>query len=455
MFLFSLMVSLSLSFFLHMLFFQPFYLEHYEKRLVKIFQQVEENLYSADLTDIIMELDYSQQVDITIAERNLHYALQSRSNGSVTEHRLEHDYHNLILKERESLKNGYICITTSGESSPPRLVFVSQLSDGRYCILSHPWEPLASTMDAMTHFHFLVGAIASFLGIITTLFFSRQFTKPIIEISKVTEALSMLDFQQKITYESEDELGELAKSINILSNALEIHRNALKNEIEFQKVLSQNMSHELKTPISIMKGYVEGVTHGIVETEAEKAEYLQIVLEECDRMTSLINRMLHLSKLTSFQELGLDKTSFNGTILGESLQTHCFALLQKHQITLEIIPSDEILWGNLDLLVQALGNFVSNAVKYGDGVKLQFSISEEDNGHCFNVYNSGSTIQETDYKRIFNVFYMLDKARSRQLNSHGLGLAVCKTIAELHHGQTFCYEMDDGMVFVMKIPFKP
>lgn len=454
MFLGCLGLTLLLSYCLHTAFFERYYVDHYEKRLLDIFDEIEENIDSSTLTDVISEIDYRQQVDISIIDRNLHTGLRSHNQNNMTEYRLEPEFHSLITEEKERIKTSYLCITTSGLSSAPRLLFIKQLSDGRYCMLSHPWESLESSMDAMTDFHFIMGGLACFVGALCTLFLSGQFTKPIIEISKVTENLSNLDFKQKITYKSRDELGELAQSINVLSRKLEEHQVALKNEIELQKVLSQNMSHELKTPISVMKGYLEGVTHGIVDTEEGRNEYLAIVLEECDRMTCLIDRMLHLSKLTSFQEQGLSMEEISSVILAKNLQGHCGTLLKKENLDLILEVSTVEIWGNQELLVQALGNFVSNGVKYGDSKTLKLKIEEEGGYTLLSVFNSGKVVPENEVERIFNVFYVLDKARSRQMNSHGLGLAVCKTVAELHHGTAFCGSEEGGMWFSLKIPKK-
>lgn len=452
MFLFTLLISLSISFLLHFMFFQPYYLDQYERRLLLIVDEIEVNLDSEVLSDVIVEIDYSQQVDVIIADSDLRNVVRSNNQHNFTAQRLEQEMHNIITQDRELLKTSHVLITTSGETAPPRLIFIKQLSDGRYCILTHPWEPLENNITAIAEFHYLIGAVACFVGVVMTLFFSRQFTKPIIEISKVTESLSQLDFQQKIAYRSEDELGHLATSINTLSKKLDENRIALKNEVDFQKVLSQNMSHELKTPISVMKGYLEGVVRGFITEEETKQEYLEIVLEECDRMTSLIDRMLHLSKLTSFQERGLEREAFSSTIFSKNLQSHCGGLLQKNQLTLEEEIETVNLFGNQELLVQAMGNFVTNAVKYGDKKTLRLRIRAHENCHLISLYNSGRLVPEEEREKIFNVFYMLDKARSRNLNSHGLGLTVCKTIADLHHGQAFCREEEDGMEFILQIP---
>lgn len=460
MFAFSLVVSLLLSLLLHSLFFQEYYLEHYEKNMLLLFQQIEGELQSENLPTLIEELNYQEQVTIIIADENLRYALTARGQNRVIEERLAHEYHSIIEKEVETLAESYLCYPLKQSVGRHELVFIKTLSNGKYCILSHPWEHLEKNMEAITEFHVVVAVVACFVGLFSTYFLAKGFTKPILEMNTVTQAMSRLDFQKKITYTSPDEMGQLAKSINTLSRKLEEHRSALKNEIAFQKVLSQNMSHELKTPIAVMQAYLEGLTMGLAEDKETRDEYLNISLDECKRMTNLIDRMLNLSKLTSFQENGLEKTEFPTRDLMAQLQSQTNALLTQHNMLLEEEILCETLWGNGELLLQAIGNFVSNAVKYGDKTLLKITVSETQRNYILSVYNSGNLVSEQEQEKIFNVFYMVDKARGREANSHGLGLSVSKTIAELHHGSVYCEIMEgdaqfpQGMVFFCEIPKK-
>lgn len=455
MFLGTLTLSLIVSFFLQKTLFQPYYYYHYEQNLYNIALEIEENINSPILQNIISDLDYENQVDIMIVDRRLNNPMFSRQQNSNANLSFDPEIHRLVSLNIERLETTYLFSTVDDGSSHKRLMFAQKLSNGSYCIITHPLEPLENNIIAIAEFHFLAGAIACLIGLFSTLIFANNFTKPIIEISNVTERLSHLDFDQNISYQSKDELGELASSINVLSSRLEENKLALKNEIEFQKVLSHNMSHELKTPISVMKGYLEGLKYDIVSSPEERKEYLDIVLDECTRMTQLIDRMLHLSKLTSFQEQGLHKDDFSSEEFIEDINNQCGALLKQHSIELQVDCSTEYFYGNQDLLVQAFSNFVSNAIKYGDHKTISATLTCQDDYQIFSLYNSGSVVSTEDIERVFSIFFMVDKARSRQSNSHGIGLAVTKTVAELHHGTAFCQQTDDGMIFTIKIPTNP
>lgn len=454
----SLGVALCVSLVLHNLLFPLYYMNHIEERLLVVYDLIDSN-GEGDLSLLLSDLDEAHQIGIVLTDSSLNRVTFSFNHMSGSEQRLDRDIHSLIQTELPRLKRGHIFVTLSSEGGnegmPPRKVFVKALSNGGYCVLTHPLESLESTLDTMSDFHFMAGAIACLLGMISTFFFSQKFTKPIIEIGRVTEAMSQMDFSKKIHYDSEDELGQLAGSIQILSHSLEANRSALKKEIAFQKVLTQNMSHELKTPISVIKGYVEALQYGVAQDQETQEEYMQIVLSECDRMNELVSQMLHLSKLTTYQDRVLEKEAVSPEDFVQEIKRQAQGILEQKQLPFHYdIACEEgaVLWVHFKLLSQAFGNFVTNAVKYGDGKEIRMSIQEEGAHFVLSLYNSGLPIPLEEWDKVFDVFYMVDKVRGRENNSHGLGLSVSKTIVELHQGRVSCYGVEDGTVFSMHIP---
>ncbi len=453
MFLFNLSLALGASFFLHFVTFRPYYLLQVESHLLEISTAVEENIQEPDIQSVMEFLDETHQVDIMVADSKLETIIYSNQQPGFSQYPLENDIHHLISNHFESLEEEHLFVTLEG--SPTRKVLVRKLSSGGYCILTHPLESLETAMDTMNEFHLLAGVLCCILGGVSTFFFSKKFTNPIIEISKVTKAMTKMDFHQKIDYDAPDELGQLASSINLLSEKLEENSLGLQKEISFQKVLSQNLSHELKTPISVIKGYVEALSFGIAEDKATQKEYMDVVLEECNRMNELISQMLQLSKLTSYDDSVLEQSFFSPEEFINQIKEQSRGILSQKNITLTVenqVPWGEQLWGNLDLLSQAFGNFISNALKYGDGNQIKMTISLENGGFTLSLYNSGTPLDAQETQRVFDVFYMVDKARSRDNNSHGLGLSVSQTIAQLHHGKVYAMPQENGTIFVLELP---
>lgn len=455
LFTISMLSTVFMSFFIHFTFFEHYYVYQMEKRFLSIYEDVSKGFGDEDFQSLLSAIDRREQVGIVVADSRLRSAIYSHPMaGEGGGQPLERELHSLLNDELEYLRSGeeYICSFIQGDEGPDRLVFAKRLPSGDFCILTNATGVIEGSMEVTSNFHLVAGGIAALVGLMFVLIFSKQVTRPIIAMSEVTEGLSQLDFQQKVDVESRDELGQLGQSINILSQRLEEHREALKKEIAFQKVLSQNMSHELKTPISVMKGYLEALSYGVASTKEEEEEYFQVIIEECDRMTQVIDMMLHLSKLTTFQENGIEKEYFSAQEFQERVLGQSRNLLLQHQVASRSLCEDVEIYGNEDLLLQAYGNFVTNAVKYGDHKVIISSITTVGEMLVLKLYNSGLQLSQAECEKVFDVFYMVDKVRGREANSHGLGLSVTKTIAELHGGEVGCEPEEEGMSFFLKIP---
>lgn len=457
LFLISLLVALLISLGIHLLFFRPYFLNFTENKLISIYTEINQNIERDDFEVFVSEIGFKEQLGIVVSDINFEYVFIPHILSTTTKNNLILESKYLIDTIDVDLEKSYICVQLNNsmienDDAIERMFFIQKLSNGYYCILSHQLETLENNINAMNQFHIIVGLIACLFGVITTIFFSKSFTKPIIEINAITQKMSHFDFGSNIQYNSQDELGQLSQNINILSNNLEEYQIALKKEIEFQKILSQNISHELKTPIAVMKGYLEAISYGIASKKGKVEEYTSIVLNECEQMTLLIDQMLELSKLTSALEHTFDETIFSSSDFNQIIKNKHNALLEHKNIEFICNIQELQLRGNLELVSQCIGNFITNAIKYGDNVKIVFEIKEEKNYSIYSVFNTGSTISKPEQEKIFDVFYMIDKARSRKYNSHGLGLTVCKSVADIHKGSVFCENKDNGVIFYLKIP---
>lgn len=452
LFIITLCVVICMSFFLHFTFFGSYYLHHMEQRLADIFLLVEDSLEEENLQLALSILDRQEEVSIVVVDDTLEYAVSSNLWFNEANQVMEQEFNELIEQERETLESQYLCQMIEGVDGPDCLVYVEKLTDGRYCILSMPIQSLENNMSVMTDFHVVAGILASLVGGIFIWIFANRFTRPIIEISQATEGLAQLDFNQRITYESDDELGHLATSIHILSEKLEENRAALQEEIAFQKVLTNNLSHELKTPIAVIRGYLEAITSGVADTKESQEEYMAVVISECDRMTELINAMLHLSKLSVATKETVVKEEFSAREFAQRIAEQSKSSCTTKGVALVQDIEEITLYGNQELLVHAFFNFVTNALKYGDGKDITMRLYEEGAYQLLSLHNTGKAIPERELARIFDVFYMVDKARSRELNSHGLGLSTAKVIVELHGGSIYCKQNEEGITFYIKIP---
>jgi two-component system phosphate regulon sensor histidine kinase PhoR len=196
-----------------------------------------------------------------------------------------------------------------------------------------------------------------------------------------------------------------------------------------------NVSHELKTPLTSIKGFVETLLEGALDDKENNRNFLKIIQDHAERLDTLVNDLLSLSHLES-KEIMLKKTNFNLKQQVESVISGFRSQLKKKDIEIKNdLPAGISLAADKDKLEQVVTNLIDNAIKFNKEKGFVRVFSEEINGKLkITVEDSGIGIPEKDIPRIFERFYRVDKARSRELGGTGLGLSIVKHIVELHNG---------------------
>ncbi|MBQ6818669.1 MAG: HAMP domain-containing histidine kinase [Clostridia bacterium] len=253
-------------------------------------------------------------------------------------------------------------------------------------------------------------------------------TKPLVQMSTAAKGLANGDFSHRITVKGKDEIAQLAQSFNDMTLSLEAGEKMRKGFIA-------NVSHELKSPMTTIAGFVDGILDGTVPAHRQK-EYLAIVSGEVRRLSRLVNRMLSLSKLESGditlspKPMDLRETVTQSLFLFESAVNDKNITVQG----LETIPPLPTM-ADPDLMGQVIRNLLENAVKYTpEGGWIALSGRREEHTVRLCIRNSGEGIAEADLPFVFDRFYKADASRGSDQNSLGLGLYLVKTIVSLHGG---------------------
>ena len=206
-----------------------------------------------------------------------------------------------------------------------------------------------------------------------------------------------------------------------------------------------NISHELKTPLTSIKGFVETLLEGGLQDKDNARDFLRIIGDHAERLNSLVNDLLELSHLESreikleLQRVNLHKLT-NMVLLGFTSQ-----IKKKGIVVTNAIPDDAIIAADTEKMQQVLTNLIDNAIKFNnDGGILVIRGKNENSALTIMVEDSGSGIPPKDVPRIFERFYRVDKARSRQLGGTGLGLSIVKHIIELHGGTVGVESVEGG-----------
>ena len=296
-------------------------------------------------------------------------------------------------------------------------VFVCAKAGGR---LDYLWDVLGP----------LSVVLAVLLAVIFFVIFliCRRVAKPILEISEATKAMANGDFSRRVTVDRSDEVGELARCFNSMAESL----SALDS---MSNSFVTNVSHDLKTPMTTISGFIDGILDGTIPPDQQR-RYLTIVSDEVKRLSGTVNTMLSLSKIQS----GLYDLTLRPVDLSE-VAVHVVVSFE-HALTekrIDVLGLDGLPPANVNgdeqLLYQALYNLVDNAVKFTpNGGYISISISENTSHVELYIKNSGSGISESDQQHIFERFYKTDKSRSEDKKGAGVGLFIVKTIADMHGG---------------------
>lgn len=313
---------------------------------------------------------------------------------------------------------------------------------------------------------YFVWASILFIFIVIFIFFiiySKRFTKPLIEMSKITEKMSNMDFSQRLKVNSNDEIGNLAGSINNLSSSLDStlqdlneKNRKLQDDIEKKQTLDElrkefisSISHELKTPIAIVRGYAEGASLMFQSEDSQSAaEYCDIIIKESDKMNALVMELLELSRF----EIGDSRLEYEDFSLYNFISEYTDSekiVFEENGIKCETdIPAHLLCRGDVIKLNMVLNNFVSNAVSHTDGEKLiKIYCREFESKVRVFVFNTGKGIADEDIDKIWDSFYRADKSRSRKEGRFGLGLSIVSAIQNLHGCEYGVFNSDGGVTF--------
>lgn len=322
-------------------------------------------------------------------------------------------------------------------------------------------------MDVIGIFYkyFYVGAIVVIVAL--ALIYSKLITKPLREINKVAVKMSNLDFSKRCTIVYEDEIGNLGETLNFLGQNLDSSLNSLKEanrklqddiererEIEtMRKEFIADVSHELKTPITLVKGYAEGIKDGVF-LEGNMDSSLNVIIEESDKMNNLVRDMLQISSLESGKVI-LNKELFFIDNLVKNVVKKLHHSIDNKNVKIDMNLYEKQIYGDVFKIEQVITNFLTNAVRHTPCEGSIFvEMYPKGNMTQISFENTGELINEEEVDKIWDKFYKIDKSRNRKDGGTGLGLSIVKNIVDLHGGQYGVENTRRGVKFYFVLPNK-
>ncbi len=339
--------------------------------------------------------------------------------------------------------------------------------DDNIIIMRTNMDSIGESVKIANEFLAYVGIFAAMIGSALMYIISKRFTKPILDLAGIAKKMSNLDFEVEYEVRSRDEIGELGNSINILSDKLESTIMELKqanNELlsdiqrkteidEMRKEFLSNVSHELKTPISLIQGYAEGLMENINDDEESRDFYCEVIMDEANKMNNMVKKLLSLNELEfGNNQVNLDR--FDIVTLIKSVLSATEILFKQKEAVLRFEQHEPVyVWADEFLIEQVVTNYISNALNHISGQKIiEIKLIPRGDTVRVAVFNTGDNIPEDEINKVWIKFYKVDKARTREYGGSGIGLSIVKAIMNSHNkecgvinhpvGVEFWFELD-------------
>ena len=371
-------------------------------------------------------------------------------------------HESLVTVKTENLSNGIVYEEAVRRfDNSEFLLCRKEIGSGFYAEVKIQKQLVMSSAKTANEFITVVSVLCLGLSMIWIVIFAKRFSQPLAQMNTITRDMANLKFDRTITVNRNDEIGQLASSVNEMSASLsstldDLKRTNLKlrDEIELERQLDvmrktfvANVSHELKTPISIISGYAEGLK---LNVNGDKREaYCDTIIDESRRMNNLVLSILELSKYESGQ-INAQFKAFDINGMTDMLLNRIF---ENSDIEIQNkISAQTVVFADEMQIEQALKSYLENAKSHTpSGGKVCVYSDEIDGKMRISVHNTGSHISEEEMPFIWQSFYRGDASHKRDKGRFGLGLSIVSAVMKIHNCHCGVYNTEDGVTFWFEV----
>ena len=456
---------------------ENFYIYSKTATIKQVYQKVN-NYYASENPNINLETElkkiaYKNNFDILIkTDTNLIIFTSDKEFLSST----------YILKDineitRENIntqndkKNNLNIKITTDETNNINYMFLTGILDNGYVLyIRMPISPIKESVKISNTLLLMIGGVTLAVAGVVASFISKKFTNPILQLNDIANKMAKLDFSQKYRVtDTEDEINELGRSINTMSDKLETTIKQLqKSNIELEKDIEEkskidemrkqfisDVSHELKTPIALIQGYAEGLIENVNTDDESRKFYAEVILDESNKMDVLVKQLLELMKLEYGKREFTDE-KFDVVELINEVIRKCNVMLEENHIQV-IFNEKEPIYAYADdfYIEQVMTNYFTNAIKHAKEVngekQIKITIQNVNDKIRVTVFNTGDKIPEEDLTRIWGRFYKVDDSRNRENSGSGIGLSIVKAIQNNYQNEYGVQNLSNGVKFYFDI----
>ena len=455
---------------------EKFYLYSKQNTLEEVYNQLNDyyngNDHELDLEKEMERIAIRNNFDILIKDEDniniystsadFYYVIDSIIGAGTSKRSKELETNDkFTIDLQKDFKNGLNYVMLSGI-----------LDNGYHVFIRVPVTAIQDSVAISNKFLILMAGVMLLISAVMLSFISKKFTEPILELNKIAKNMTNLDFSHKYKIKDvDDEINNLGKSINTMSDKLESTIKQLRNtNIELERDIEEkskidemrksfisDVSHELKTPIALIQGYSEGLLENVNTDEESRKFYAEVILDETNKMNRLVQQLLELMKL-EYGKREFNNTNFDIVEAEKEIVRKSKVMLEEHNVEVKIEGLESMTVFADDFYVeQIITNYLTNAIKNvkeinGEKyISIENSINEKNGKARIEVFNTGENIKEEDLNRIWNRFYKVDKSRNRQSGGTGIGLAFVKAIMTNYENDYGVINCENGVKFYFEL----
>lgn len=425
------------------------------------------NILTEEFDIQLQKIIEKYNISLIVLDANSQMLITSRNDQETMSKRLWDNFFNDFKEENEHTvleENERYTIqrTIDSRTHTEYIEMWGVFDNGNIFLFRSALEGIRDSVAIANRFLAYVGLAAAMLSGIIILMVSRKVTEPILELAEISERMARLDFDAKYCGNSKTEIALLGTNINELSNTLETTISELKtanNELqkdierknkidEMRKEFLSNVSHELKTPIALIQGYAEGLREGINDDAESREFYCDVIIDEAAKMNHMVKKLLTLNQL----EFGNDVVTMErfdiAALICNYIQSAEILTKQK-EINVRFKDTDALyVWADEFKIEEVFNNYFSNAINHCAKEKIiDVRLTPADGRVRISVFNTGDPIPQECLSHIWEKFYKVDKARTREYGGSGVGLSIVKAIMDSMNQEFGVINYDNGVEF--------
>lgn len=452
------------------LFLEKYYLKNKQKALLNAYNKINMASTQGDISSESFDIELRKicgkyNISVIIMDADSRMLKTSGNDVDILGRQLLDNLFNKTEGQRKLLEEwdgSFIQITFDQRLQSEYIEMWGTLENGNIYLMRSALEGIKDSVMIANRFLTYVGFCTIAVSAVIIYFVSKKITEPILELASISEKMTHLDFEAKYNGKSKTELALLGANINELSQALEetiselkTANNELKKDIEkknkideMRKEFLSNVSHELKTPIALIQGYAEGLKEGINDDAESREFYCDVIIDEAGKMNNMVKKLLTLNELEFGNEV-ITMERFDIVALITNYIQSAEILTKQNDISVRIEEREPIyVWADEFKTEEVFANYFSNAINHCSKEKVIDVKLVKESGHIrVSVFNTGEAIPEESLQHIWEKFYKVDKARTREYGGSGVGLSIVKVIMEAMNQKYGCQNYDNGVEF--------